>query len=134
MSDTITPFTITAAPGRVRVLFEGHELADSARALRLEERDHEPVYYFPREDVQMSVLRRNDHASACRWKGTASWFTIMRDRTIVEDVAWSYEAASDGASLIEGCIAFAAEHVDIEADETPQPVRHVPPMDPPYVE
>ena len=134
MSDTITPFTITAAPGRVRVLFEGHELADSARAFRLEERGHEPVYYFPREDVQMSVLRRNDHASVCPWKGRASWFTIMRDATIVEDVAWSYESAKDGASLIEGCIAFAPEHVDIEADETPEPVRHVPPMDPPYVE
>ncbi len=134
MSDTTTPFAIIAAPGRVRVLFEGHEVADSARALRLEEHDREPVYYFPREDVQMSVLRRNDHASVCPRKGKASWFTIMRDATIVEDVAWSYEAPHDGAAVIAGHVAFRPEHVDIEADETPQPVRHVPPMDPPYVE
>lgn len=134
MSETIPPFTIAAAPGRVRVLFEGHEVADSARALRLDERGHEPVYYLPREDVQMSVLRRNDHASVCPWKGEASWFTIMRDATIVEDVAWSYEAPHDGAAIIAGHVAFVAEHVDIEADETPQPVRKVPPMDPPYVE
>jgi len=134
MSETITPFTIAAAPGRVRVLFEGHELADSARALRLEESGHPPVYYFPREDVQMSVLRRNDRASVCPWKGKASWFTIMRDAKIVEDVAWSYEAPRDGASIIAGHVAFMAEHVDVEADETPQPVRHVPPMDPPYAE
>lgn len=133
MSDTTTPFTITAAPGRVRALFEGHEVADSARALRLDEQGHAPVYYFPREDVQMAVLRRNDHASICPWKGKASWFTIMRDAKIVEDVAWSYEAPRDGASIIAGNLAFAAEHVDIQADETPQPVRRVPPMDPPYV-
>jgi uncharacterized protein (DUF427 family) len=134
MSDTTPPFTIVAAPGRVRVLFEGHEVADSARAYRLEEPGHDPVYYFPREDVQMAVLRRNDHLSVCPWKGRASWFTIMRDARVVEDVAWSYEAVKDGASMIEGCIAFMPEHVAIEADDTPQPVRHVPPMDPPYVD
>ena len=133
MSDTATPFTVIAAPGRVRALFEGHELADSARALRLEETGRDPVYYFPREDVQMSVLRKNDHASDCPWKGRATWFTIMRDATIVEDVAWSYESTGSGASIIENHIAFMPEHVDIEADETPQPVRKVPPMDPPYV-
>lgn len=134
MPDANTPFTILAAPGRVRALFEGHELADSASALRLEEHGHEPVYYFPREDVQMSVLKRNDHVSVCPWKGKASWYTIMRDAKIVEDVAWSYEAPHDGASIIEGHIAFRPVDVDIEADETPQPVRHVPPMDPPYAE
>lgn len=134
MPDTMPPFTIAAAPGRVRVLFEGHEVADSAGALRLEEQDREPVYYFPREDVQMSVLKRNDRASVCPWKGKASWYTIMRDAKIVEDVAWSYEAPRDGAAIIEGYIAFMSAHFDIEADETPQPVRHVPPMDPPYAE
>ena len=134
MPDTNTPFTILAAPGRVRALFEGHELADSASALRLEEPGHEPVYYFPREDVQMSVLKRNDRASVCPWKGKASWYTIMRDGKIVEDVAWSYEAPRAGASIIEGYIAFMPADVDIEADETPEPVRHVPPMDPPYAE
>lgn len=134
MPDTVAPFTITAAPGRVRVLFEGHEVADSAGAFRLEERGRAPVYYFPREDVQMSVLKRNDHASVCPWKGRASWFTIMRDAKIVEDVAWSYETPRDGASLIDGYIAFAAEHVDIEADLVTEPVRKVPPMDPPYAE
>ena len=133
MADTITPFTITAAPGRVRALFEGHEVADSARALRLDESGCAPVYYFPRQDVQMSFLRKNDRVSVCPWKGQAAWFTILRDARIVEDVAWSYESAKDGASVIEGCIAFAAGHVDIEADTVAEPVRKVPPMDPPYV-
>jgi uncharacterized protein (DUF427 family) len=131
MTQATTPFTISAAPGRVRVLFEGHEVADSAKALVLSEAGADPVYYFPREDVQMSVLRRNDHGSTNE-KGVVSWFTIMRDAKIVEDVAWSYENAEGETELIEGYVAFMPEHVDFEADTVARPVRHVPPMDPPY--
>ena len=131
MPQTDTPFTISAAPGRVRVLFEGHEVADSARTLILHEPARDPVYYFPREDVQMSVLKRNDHGSTNE-KGRVSWYTIMRDRKIVEDVAWSYENAVGETQLIEGYVAFMPEHVDFEADTVAEPVRRVPPMDPPY--
>jgi len=131
MAQAATPFTISAAPGRVRVLFEGHEVADSAKALVVSEAGADPVYYFPREDVQMSVLRRNDHG-ATNDKGALVRFTIARDARIVEDVAWSYEATHGGSELIEGYIAFMPEHVDFEADTVARPVRHVPPMDPPY--
>lgn len=133
MTDNPTPFTIAAAPGRVRVLFEGHEVADSARALVLSEPGHDPVYYFPREDVQMSVLRKNDHAST-NAKGSASWFTIARDAKIVEDVAWSYEHAQGETELIGDYIAFMPQHVEFEADAIAAPVRRVPPMDPPYAD
>jgi uncharacterized protein (DUF427 family) len=133
MSDT-TPFHVSAAPGRVRVLFEGHELADSDRALLLDEAGHDPVYYFPKDDVQMSVLKRNDHVSACPWKGAATWYTIMRDAKIVEDIAWSYDRPPGDAEIIGGYVAFMPEHVEIEAETAPEPVRHVPPMDPPYAD
>lgn len=131
MGQAAMPFTISAAPGRVRVLFEGHEVADSAKTLVLHEQGRDPVYYFPREDVQMSVLRRNDHGSTNE-KGAVSWYTIMRDAKIVEDVAWSYENAAGETELIEGYLAFMPEHVDFEADTVAEPVRRVPPMDPPY--
>lgn len=131
MAHVATPFTLSAAPGRVRVLFEGHEIADSAAALVLHENGRDPVYYFPRDDVRMSFLKRNDHGSTNE-KGALAWYTIMRDRKIVEDVAWSYEKAAGEAELIEGYIAFMPEHVDFEADAVAEPVRRVPPMDPPY--
>ena len=134
MTEVVPRFTVAAAPGRVRALFEGHEVADSASALVLSETGYPPVVYFPRDDVQMSVLKANDHVSTCPFKGTATWFTIMRDAKIVENVAWSYEQPIDDASIIAGHIAFAPEHVDIETDGEAQPVRHVPPMDPPYAE
>ena len=37
----------------------------------------------------------------------AKTVTIMRDRKIVDNVAWSYEQPVDGASIIAGHIAFA---------------------------
>jgi len=134
MTTTDQRFSLAAAPGRVRVLFEGHEVADSAATLVLREAGGDGVYYFPRDDVQMSVLRANDHRTVSPDHGTATWFTISRDAKIVEDVAWSYEAPKGEAELLENYIAFAPQHVEFEADDVVQPVRHVPPMDPPYTE
>ncbi len=134
MTQSVSRFTIAAAPGRTRALFEGHEVADSARALVLSEAGREPVVYFPREDVQMSVLEANDDVTSDPDNGPLTWFTISRDAKIVENVAWSYEKPLGEAELIENYIAFAPEHVELESDGVVQPVRHVPPMDPPYAE
>jgi uncharacterized protein (DUF427 family) len=103
-----------AADGRVRALFEGHEIADSANALVLREGDYPPVVYFPREDVEMLVLRKTDKTSRCPFKGEASYYTIYRDRQIIENAAWSYEDPIEGAELIRGRIAFYPQHVDIQ--------------------
>jgi len=130
------------AEGRVRVLFEGHEIADSADALILKEGDYPPVPYFPREDVEMTVLRKTDHTSRCPHKGVASYFTIYRDRQVIENAAWSYETPIEGAELIAGRIAFYPQHVEIEVSEARDaatardrdgPLR-VPPHDPPYAD
>ena len=123
---------IAAVGGRARVLFEGHEVADSDRALILCAPGLPDSCYFPPEDVETSFLRRNDHVSASPWGGAATWYTIMRDGKVVEDVAWSYDQPFDEAGVIKGYIAFAAEHVDLQLD-APAPVRHVPAHDPPYV-
>lgn len=123
-----------AARGRVRALFEGHEIADSANAIVLNEGSYRPVVYFPREDVEMLVLRKTDHSTRCPHKGVASYFTIYRDRQIVENAAWSYENPIEGADLIRDHIAFYPEHVEIEMSEAAEPALKVPPHDPPYAD
>jgi len=122
-----------SAAGRVRALFAGHEIADSAAALVLKEGDYPPVVYFPRADIEMGVLRPTDRTTRCPFKGDASYFTIYRDGEIVENAAWSYETPIEGASLIAGYIAFYPQHVQIEI-EPPAPAPHVPPHDPPYAD
>jgi uncharacterized protein (DUF427 family) len=133
------PITTQALVGRVRVLFEGHEIADSGDVLVVREASYKPAYYFPRQDVEMSVLRRTDHATHCPYKGDASYFTIHRDGRIVENAVWSYEQPFEQMSLITGRVAFYPQHVTFEesaADSTPgqAATRHVPAHDPPYAE
>lgn len=123
---------LIAAGGRARALFEGHELADSARALLVTEPGGVQSVYFPAEDVQTAFLRRNDHVTASPWLGAATWYTISRDARIVEDVAWSYEEPFDEGGAITGYIAFAPEHVEIQLDPAAAAPR-VEPHDPPYV-
>lgn len=131
-----SPFHIVAHPERVRVLFEGHELADSDDVMVVSEPGCDDVFYFPRKDVQMSSLRANQHTTRCAWKGEASYFTIMRDGHVIEDVAWSYETPTADAEMIARRIAFDPRHVDFQVETVPQDqmVRHVPAHDPPYAD
>jgi uncharacterized protein (DUF427 family) len=55
------PITISPAESKLRVTVAGRIVAESTRALRLEERGHPPVYYLPRDDADMSFLVRTTH-------------------------------------------------------------------------
>ena len=127
-----SPVRASAVGGRARVLFEGHEIADSDRALFLTEPDGAITVYFPAGDVTMAFLRRNDHVTSSPWMGSATWFTINRDGRIVEDAAWTCERPFKGAVTVAGFIAFLPEHVELQLD-APAPVPRVPAHDPPYV-
>ena len=124
--------SISAVGAGARVLFEGHEVADSDRALYLKERDRPVICYFPAEDVRTEVLRRNDSVTTSPWGGVTTWYTITRDAKIIENVAWSFTAPYDEAAVIAGYIAFAPEHVELQVDAA-APFPHVPPHDPPYL-
>jgi uncharacterized protein (DUF427 family) len=106
---------------RVRVVVDGTTLADTTRAKRVLETAGAPVYYVPREDVRMNLLRPTPRTTSCEWKGSASyWASGSRP-----EIAWSYEQPLPGFESIAGHLAFYASRVD-EAwvgDEraTPQP-------------
>ena len=52
------PITISPAEGKVRVTVAGRIVAESTRALQLEEKGYPPVYYLPRSDADMSLFVR----------------------------------------------------------------------------
>jgi uncharacterized protein (DUF427 family) len=130
-----SPFHITAHPERVRVLFQGHELADSGDVMVLKRDGADPVFYFPVKDVQMSSLRANHHTTPGEY-GDAHFYTIMRDGHVIEDVAWCYKEAYDDAEPLSGRMAFDPAHVEFQLDSRPEErvVRHVPAHDPPYAD
>ena len=114
--DQTHPIRIARQPGRVRVLFQGHEIADSDDVITLYEHDYAPVRYFPREDVAMDFLRRTAKVSHCPYKGDAAYFTINRDGVIAENGVWSYEDPFPAVGDIGNRVAFYPEHVEFQLE------------------
>src|SRR5919106_915118 len=104
-------YRITTAPAgvRVRVTFKGEVVADSRDAIRLEEGDYAPVFYFPRQDVKMDHLARSAHQTYCPYKGHASYFSLKDGP---ENAVWSYETPYDEMMAIKEFLAFYPDQVD----------------------
>jgi uncharacterized protein (DUF427 family) len=68
--------TITSSTLRVVVTVGGRIVADTRAALTLHEADFPPVHYIPRNDVDMSLLERTDHATYCPYKGECAYYSI----------------------------------------------------------
>lgn len=106
--------TIAPAEGTWVVRAGGAVLGESARALELREGGHEPVIYFPREDVAMAFLDPSAKGTHCPHKGDATYFSIATRSATLPDAVWSYEAPKEGVAPIAGHLAFAHEDVAVE--------------------
>lgn len=100
------PITLEPAPTRWRALFAGHVIADSDDALILTEAGYDPVVYFPREDVGMEYMSRQEKVTHCPYKGDASYYTILMDGEFAENAVWSYETPYEAMEPITGRLAF----------------------------
>jgi uncharacterized protein (DUF427 family) len=86
----------------VRVVHDGEVLAESTRAIALEETGLPTRYYLPREDVRMDVLTPTDTSSHCPFKGDASYYSAAG----ATDAFWVYEDPSEeDAKPIAGLLA-----------------------------
>jgi uncharacterized protein (DUF427 family) len=106
---------------------EGVVLADSAHPHGLYETGLPVRWYFPRDDVDMTRLKRSATVTQCAYKGTTVHWSARLDDGVAEDVAWSYEegARADGEK-VRDLIAFYNERVDLDVDG----VRQERPMTP----
>jgi uncharacterized protein (DUF427 family) len=112
------PITIERNPHRVVVSLAGHIIADTRDALTLREAAYAPVQYIPRKDVDMSLLRRTDHATFCPYKGDAAYFSIPAGAERSVNAVWTYEAPFPAVSVIKDRLAFYPHRVD-SIDERP---------------
>lgn len=99
-------FTVEPVAGTVVVRAGGAVLAETTRAVLLREAGHEPVHYFPREDVGMEFLERSETRTTCPHKGEATHYHIVAKSGPIRDAAWSYEDPVDAAEQIRGHLAF----------------------------
>ena len=106
--------TISPASGRLRVLWNGHVLADSTAALDLKEGSYGVVHYVPRADVDMSLLQPSSRTSRCPYKGEASYFSLVAADGKAPDAVWSYEHPLADVEAIAGHLAFYPDKVKFE--------------------
>jgi len=112
------PIAIARNAKRVRVSFAGKVIADTTKALTLDEVGYRPVHYIPRADADMSALKPTTHRTYCPYKGDASYFTISVDGRSADNAVWSYEQPFPAMAAIKDHLAFYANHVDkIEESE-----------------
>jgi len=115
-----TKTTLIAAveldPRHIHVLFGGHSLASSTDAAVVREDGQRPVWYFPRQDVEMAVLNATPPRDDAGSKGPITYFTIYRDASVIENAAWSFENPPPPFQPIAGRIAFHPAHFDFAAD------------------
>jgi len=107
------PITVAPAGEHVVVRAGGRVVADTTRALRLQEADYPPVLYVPREDADMATLQRSDHETYCPYKGDASYYTVT-GAPAGENAVWTYETPYDAVADIREHLAFYPDRVEIE--------------------
>jgi uncharacterized protein (DUF427 family) len=110
---------IEPTPKRIRVEVDGETIADSRRAVILQESGLQPVYYFPPDDVRTDLFEPTERHTKCPIKGEASYYSIRVGEREVKNGAWYYPEPIEGAAQIAGMIAFYWDRVDrwLEEDE-----------------
>jgi len=106
------PITVSPAEGKVRVVVAGRTIAESTRALRLEEKGCMSVYYLPRNDADMSLLVRTTNYTYCPYKGDCSYYSIPIGGSESENAVWTYERPHDSVAGIREHLAFYPSRVD----------------------
>jgi uncharacterized protein (DUF427 family) len=112
----------------IRVVLEGETVADSRHALLVSESGHQPVYYFPPEDVRSDLLEPSDRHTRCPKKGEASYHSVRVGDRFEKAVAWYYPEPLEGAAAIKDRIAFYWDRMDHWYEEDEEVVVH--PRDP----
>jgi uncharacterized protein (DUF427 family) len=106
------PITISPVAGKARVTVAGKTVAESMRALRLEEKGYPPVFYLPRSDADMTVLVRTTHSTYCPYKGDCAYYSIPIGGTRSEYAVWTYEDPYEAVTGIREYLAFNPAGVD----------------------
>ncbi len=106
------PITIAANPRRVIVSVAGRIVADTRAALTLREATYAAVQYIPREDVDMSLLKRSEHTTYCPYKGECAYYSIPSGGERSINAVWTYEAPYAAVDPIKNHLAFYPDRVE----------------------
>jgi uncharacterized protein (DUF427 family) len=107
------PITVEPTAGRVVVRVDGDVVADSSRALTLQEASYAAVQYIPLDDVKQELLVRSATATYCPYKGEAGYYSVLTGSGTVEDAIWTYQQPYPAVAAIAGHLAFYPDKAEI---------------------
>lgn len=107
------PIMITPNPNRIRVVFAGRVVAETARALTLKEANLPAVQYIPRADADLTAFERTAHTTHCPYKGDAAYYSLRVGDRSAANAVWTYEAPYPAVAAIREHVAFYPERVDL---------------------
>ena len=111
------PISIERNPAPVVVSVAGRVTADTRNALTLREADYPPIQYIPREDVDLSQLKRTDHVTYCPYKGDCNYYSVPAGGKKSVNAVWTYENPYPAVAQIKEHVAFYPDRVDEIAEE-----------------
>jgi uncharacterized protein (DUF427 family) len=75
------------------------------------ETKHDPVVYFPREDVRFELLEATGHSSFCPFKGEASYWSARVNDRVEDNVVWGYEEPFEEVAALKDYVSFYPDRV-----------------------
>ena len=106
------PITIEPLTSRVRVHLAGLTLAESCAAVVVKDGAQDVRIYFPRQDVDVTMMERSSHVTTSPDKGERTYYQLPDAGDRAENAAWSYENPHPSFAVIKGFISFDPRCVD----------------------
>ncbi len=112
MPDDAHPVALAAMGAWVVVTVAGKVIACTAKAMMLDESSGGRIYYIPRADVDMALLKRSRRMTHDPDMGDCAYYSIPAGGARSRDAAWSFEAPTPASVAIKDYLAFSPNCVD----------------------
>src|SRR5216683_2082804 len=103
---------LRSSSARVTVSVAGRIIADTQNALTLREASYAAIQYIPKNDVDMTLLKRTDHQTYCPYKGDCTYYSVPLGGERSVNAVWTYEAPYAAVAAIKDHVAFYPDRVD----------------------
>ena len=100
----------------IKVVVDGTVIAETRQPYLLFETSLPTRYYIPMEDVNFEYLEPTDHHTGCPYKGEASYWNVVVNGNVHNNVVWAYLDPLPEIPKIKDTVAFYNERVDIYVD------------------
>ncbi|KAF8577655.1 DUF427-domain-containing protein, partial [Ramaria rubella] len=108
---------IRSSSRHVKVVIDGHTIAETNNPTLLFETLLPPRYYLPKTSVvDWSMLADSPTISQCPYKGEANYYDVTVNGQVYKDIIWWYRTPTVESSAVAGRLCFYNEKVDIWID------------------